>query len=158
VQRTLRRPQRDCIRNPTYNLMNIYKSTIEERELLDNKLVEFNREKVPFQQSADWIDLSHMLKVETEEAIAGINAMLYCWNILYIDILYVEEAHRGKSYGKILLAKAENEAKQLGGYMSHLDTFDWQAKEFYEHLGYEIFGILENCPRGHKRYYMKKIF
>jgi hypothetical protein len=42
--------------------------------------------------------------------------------------------------------------------MSHLDTFDWQAKEFYEHLGYEVFGILENCPRGHNRYYMKKVF
>jgi GNAT superfamily N-acetyltransferase len=139
-------------------MTNIYKSTSEERELLDNKLVEFNRKKVPFEQNEDWIVLSYALKDETGQVTAGINAMLYCWNILYVDILYVEDAHRGKGYGKLLLNQAESEARQLGGYMSHLDTFDWQAKEFYEHLGYEVFGILENCPRGHNRYYMKKVF
>jgi GNAT superfamily N-acetyltransferase len=139
-------------------MTNIYESTIEERQLLDNKLVEFNRQKVPFEQSEDWIVLSYALKDETGQVMAGINSMLYCWNILYIDILYVEDAHRGKGYGKLLIDRAESEARQLGGYISHLDTFDWQAKEFYEHLGYEVFGILENCPRGHNRYYMKKIF
>lgn len=42
--------------------------------------------------------------------------------------------------------------------LSHiiLDTFDFQAKNFYIKQGYEIFGILDNCPEGHKRYYMKK--
>ena len=139
-------------------MVNIYKSTTEERELLDNKLVEFNRKKVPFLQSEDWIVLSYALKDERGQLMAGINSMLYCWNILYIDILYVEDAHRGKGYGRLLLDRVESESKKLGGYMSHLDTFDWQAKEFYEHLGYEVFGILENCPRGHNRYYMKKVF
>jgi GNAT superfamily N-acetyltransferase len=138
--------------------VNIHESTIEERKLLDNKLVEFNREKVSFQQSEDWIVLSYALKDETGQVMAGINATLYCWNILYVDILYVEDSHRGKGYGKLLLDRAESESLKLGGYMSHLDTFDWQAKEFYEHLGYEVFGILENCPRGHNRYYMKKVF
>jgi GNAT superfamily N-acetyltransferase len=138
--------------------MNICESTTEECELFDSKLVDFNRKNVPFQQSADWLDLSYVLKDETGQAIAGINAMLYCWHILYIDILYVEDAHRRKGYGKLLLDQAESESKKIGGYMSHLDTFDWQAKEFYEHLGYEVFGLLENCPRGHNRYYMKKVF
>ena len=69
-------------------MANIYESTIEERELLDNKLVEFNRKKVPFLQSEDWSVLSYALKDETGQAIAGINSMLYCWNILYVDILY----------------------------------------------------------------------
>lgn len=137
--------------------MNIHESTIEERKLLDKKLVEFNRQRVPFQQSEDWIDLAYTLKDETGQTIAGINAVHYCWNILYVDILYVENAHRGKGYGKLLLNKAESESKKLGGYLSHLDTFDWQAKEFYEHLGYEVFGILENCPPSHDRYYMKKV-
>jgi GNAT superfamily N-acetyltransferase len=138
--------------------MNICESTRAERELLDSKLVDFNRKNVPFQQSEDWIDLSYVLKDEIGQVIAGINAILYCWNILYVDILYVEDSHRRKGYGKRLLDRVESESKKLGGYMSHLDTFDWQAKEFYEHLGYEVFGILENCPRGHNRYYMKKVF
>jgi GNAT superfamily N-acetyltransferase len=138
--------------------MNICESTIEERKLVDSRLVEFNRANVPFQQSEDSIDLSYVLQDNTGQVIAGINATLYCWKILSVDILHVEHSHRGKGYGKLLLDKAESKAKSLGGYMSHLDTFDWQAKEFYEHLGYVVFGILENCPPGHKRYYMKKEF
>jgi GNAT superfamily N-acetyltransferase len=138
--------------------MNICESTLVERELLDSKLVDFNRKNVPFQQIEDWISLSHILKDDTGQPVAGINATLYCWNIMYVDILYVDDSHRGKGYGKLLLEKAESKARSLGGYMSHLDTFDWQAKEFYEHLGYVVFGILENCPRGHKRHYMKKEF
>jgi GNAT superfamily N-acetyltransferase len=138
--------------------MNIYESTTEESELLDSKLVDFNRENVPFQQSEDWINVSYVLKDNTGQVMAGINATLYCWNIMYVDILYVDYSQRGKGYGRLLLDKAESKAKSLGGYMSHLDTFDWQAKEFYERLGYTVFGILENCPRGHNRYYMKKEF
>jgi hypothetical protein len=39
----------------------------------------------------------------------------------------------------------------------HLDTFDFQAKDFYVKHGYEVFGVLEDCPEGHVRYFMKKI-
>ena len=39
----------------------------------------------------------------------------------------------------------------------HLDTCDFQSKDFYLKQGYEIFGVLDNCPKGHKRYYLKKM-
>ena len=138
--------------------MNIYESTPKERALLDDRLVSFNNGAVPFQQSEPWVGLSHVLKDSTEQVIAGINATLYCWNIMYVDILFVDHIYRGKGYGRLLLERAEGKAKSLGGYMSHLDTFDWQAKEFYERCGYVVFGVLENCPRGHTRHYMKKTF
>ena len=47
-------------------------------------------------------------------------------------------------------------AKEGNCSLMHLDPFDFQAKEFYEKNGFEVFGILENCPPGHTRYYMKK--
>ena len=137
--------------------MNLHESNVEESQLIDKKIVEFNRANVPFQQVEDWINLSHVLKDSSGAVIAGINATLYCWNILYGDVLYVDDAHRGKGYGKQLLDAVEDKASRLGGYMAHLDTFDWQAKEFYEGLGYSVFGILGNCPRGHTRYYLKKL-
>jgi GNAT superfamily N-acetyltransferase len=115
-------------------------------------------EQVQFQQSKDWIDLSHVLKDDAGQIVAGINAILYCWNMMYVDNLFVESLDRGKGHGKLLPEKKEELAKNLDGYMSHLDTFDWQAKELYENLGYPIFGVLGNCPRGHKRYYMEKDF
>lgn len=138
--------------------MNIGKSTSEEREQVDSKLVAFNRAAVPFQQAEDWIDLSHVIKDDSGLVIAGINATLYCWNILYIDVLYVDDTHRDKGLGRLLLQTVEDAAKSLGGYMSHLDTFDWQAKDFYERHGYSVFGVLDNCPPGHTRHYMKKSF
>jgi hypothetical protein len=54
------------------------------------------------------------------------------------------------------LQKVENDAIKLGANIAHLDTFDFQAKDFYIKQGYEIFGILEGCPIGHKRYYLFK--
>jgi GNAT superfamily N-acetyltransferase len=136
--------------------MNLAESTSDERELIDSKLVEFNKANVPFQQKDAWIGLSFVLKDDAGNVFAGVNATLYCWKVMYVDILYVDDGHRGKGYGRLLMDKAETKAKSLGGYMSHLDTFDWQAKDFYEHQGYVVFGVLENCPPGHNRYYMKK--
>ncbi len=55
-----------------------------------------------------------------------------------------------------MLNKVEAEAKSIGAKLIHLDTFDFQAKDFYLKYGYKIFGVLNNCPPGHERYYMKK--
>ena len=38
----------------------------------------------------------------------------------------------------------------------HLDTFDFQARDFYEKNGFQIFGAIEDYPVGHKRYYLVK--
>lgn len=37
-----------------------------------------------------------------------------------------------------------------------LNTFSFQAPEFYKKFGYQIFGVLDNFFPGHKRYYLKK--
>jgi hypothetical protein len=55
-----------------------------------------------------------------------------------------------------LLQKVEDQAKSFGSKLLHLDTFDFQARDFYLKQGYEIFGTLENCPEGHNRYYFQK--
>src|SRR5205823_2780313 len=39
---------------------------------------------------------------------------------------------------------------------SDLDTFDFQARGFYERLGYETFAEVQDFPRGHSRFFMKK--
>ena len=41
-----------------------------------------------------------------------------------------------------MLAEVESAAKEKGCYLIHLDTFDFQAKEFYEKQGYAVFGVL----------------
>jgi hypothetical protein len=40
--------------------------------------------------------------------------------------------------------------------VAFLDTFSFQARPFYEKLGYHVFGMLENHPAGHQHYFMTK--
>lgn len=54
-----------------------------------------------------------------------------------------------------MLALAEEEALRRGAALAHLDTFDFQARGFYERAGYEVFGTLD-YPTGVRRFYMCK--
>nr|WP_182352897.1 MULTISPECIES: GNAT family N-acetyltransferase [unclassified Legionella] len=105
----------------------------------------------------DYIPLNYHIKDESGLIIAGINAFS-CWQMVYISEFYVAPEFRKQGIGSILLNKIEEEAKIKGATLSHTDTFDWQAKDFYLKHGYEIFGVIENCPPGHKRFFLKKAF
>lgn len=63
----------------------------------------------------------------------------------------------GLDFGSLLLARVEENAKECGAHLVHLDTFDVQAKDFHLKNGYEVFGVLDDCPKGHKSYYVKKV-
>lgn len=136
----------------------IEKSTAEEKELLLNKIVEFNNEQVPFLQTERFIDLSYTIRDEHNLLIGGIRAFLYCWKCLYIDVLWIDGKYRHSGYGSMLIKKVEEDAIEQGCHLAHVDTFDFQAKEFYLKQGYDVFGELENCPHGHKRFYLRKYF
>lgn len=88
--------------------------------------------------------------------IAGlIGGTFYNW--LYIDVLWVESAHRQSGIGSRILETAEREALLRGCNSALLDTFEFQAREFYERHGYAVFAELRDLPPGFSRYYMKKI-
>jgi len=136
-------------------IMNIEECTIEEQDYLIDRLVEYNLLQVKAEQTVNFIDLSKKI-VEEGKIIAGIIARMYCWNMVYVDTLWVDTSYRGKKIGEKLLKEVESEAKSKGAKLVHLDTFDFQAKRFYEKQGYTVFGKLDDCPENHCRYYMKK--
>lgn len=134
----------------------IEESTREEYDLVDNGIVDYNLSKVPFEKEKSFISINRVIKGLNGEVLGGINSILYCWNWLYVDVLWVKEEYRKEGYGSTLLNEVENIAKEKGCKLIHLDTFDFQAKDFYIKHGYEVFGVLDDCPMEHKRYYMKK--
>lgn len=127
-----------------------------DADYIIDKLVEYNLSQVPAEQEILFDTLDKKITDDKGKIIAGCVARIYCWNVAYIDTLWVNEKYRGTGLGTKLLAEVEKTAKDKGSYLIHIDTFDFQAKEFYEKQGYEVFGTLEDCPKGHCRYYLKK--
>ncbi|MGC2619782.1 MAG: GNAT family N-acetyltransferase, partial [Acidobacteriaceae bacterium] len=78
------------------------------------------------------------------------------YGYLHIDMLIVPESLRGTGLGSRMMQQAEDEALRRGCHGSYLETFDFQARGFYERLGYKVFGQLEDTPPGHTRYFLKK--
>jgi GNAT superfamily N-acetyltransferase len=134
----------------------IEKSTRDEAGFVDDGIVQYNLSKVPFTQDPPFIQINRVIKDPDGKILAGINSVLYCWKCLYIDILWVSEDFRKEGLGTALLEEVEKSAKEHGCYLIHLDTFDFQAKDFYIKNGFQVFAQLNNCPPGHIRYYMKK--
>ncbi len=134
----------------------IKKCTDDEKKIIIDALVQFNAAQVPFTHPSH-VDLSYSVKNQQGVVIGGILARIYCWGVVFVDILWINDHYRGQGLGTTLLNKVEEDAKAQQCHLIHLDTFDFQAKDFYEKNGFEIYGVLDNCPPNHKRYYMKKI-
>jgi GNAT superfamily N-acetyltransferase len=68
------------------------------------------------------------------------------WDWFYLDLLWVKDELRGRGYGHSLLTHAGGEARQRGAKNVYLDTFSFQAPNFYKQHGYQVFGELQNFP------------
>lgn len=120
------------------------------------RLLDFNAQVVPI-DGPNSQPLNIALRDSEGLLKGGIIASLHGWHILFVDLLWLDADYRHMGYGSQLLQEAERLAHQRGGRMVQLDTFDFQAPDFYQREGYDCFAILEDFPTGHKRYYFKKI-
>ena len=136
--------------------INILNCVDDDAEYICEKLVEYNLSKVPKTQREEFVSINKKIVDEQGSIIAGCIAKMYCWKVIYIDILWVEEKYRKCGLGTRLLNEIEAVAMEEKCSLIHLDTFDFQAKDFYIKNGYEIFGVLEDCPKEHCRFYLKK--
>ena len=96
-----------------------------------------------------------VLYAPDQEIVGGLIGETH-WNWFYINLLFVKEGLRGHGYGHRLLELAEGEARQRGAKHAYLDTFSFQAPDFYKQHGYRIFGELQDFPPGHQRFYLTK--
>jgi GNAT superfamily N-acetyltransferase len=75
---------------------------------------------------------------------------------VYISLLWVEKSLRNMGYGTKLMQLVESEGVLLGCTHAHVDTFSYEARPFYEKLGYTLFATLDDYPPGYKKYFLKK--
>jgi GNAT superfamily N-acetyltransferase len=93
---------------------------------------------------------------EDGKIVAGLDACITTFKILYVSTVFVDEAYRRHGLGKRLIEEMEKRAKSMGVNTIRLDTFSWQGKEFYEALGYQIVGSYENTLDGYAEYFFVK--
>lgn len=96
-----------------------------------------------------------ILAKEEEEIKAGLLGQVY-YRGMHVDLLWVDESLRKTGVGSSLLKKAEELAHESSCTLIYLDTFSFQAPKFYEKLGFEIFGKIENFPDTYTRYFLVK--
>jgi GNAT superfamily N-acetyltransferase len=128
--------------------------TPQMRKAIREPLVEFNHSRLgkPETYRSLVLLLSHPESDETVGGLYGTTAFSHLW----VDLLFIPQSMRRIGIGRKLMALAEAEAGQRGCHAALLDTFSFQARDFYERLGYSAFGILNDCPPGHRRFYLTK--
>jgi GNAT superfamily N-acetyltransferase len=116
-----------------------------------DSLIAFNDRKAG---ESGYRPLALAIEDERGQMIGGLSgATAYGW--LFVELLFVPESLRGRGVGTELIRRAEEEAVARGCHSVWLDTFEFQARGFYERLGYTCFGELKSYPAG-SRFFMRK--
>jgi len=134
------------------DIVNIIELNEQQVEQIEEKLTAFDDRFIPQK-------LEGSIQIGIEEngqIVAGLDACITTFKILYVSTMFVEEAYRRRGLGKRLMEEMEKRAMAMGVNTIRLDTFSWQGKEFYEALGYQVAGSYENTLDGYAEYFFVK--
>ncbi len=121
-------------------------------ECVEDKLNTFDENYITYK-----MDGSIQIGIEEDgKVVAGLDACVTAFKILYVSTVFVDDDYRRKGYGKCLIEEMEKRAREMGVNTIRLDTFRWQGKEFYEALDYEVVGSYENSIDGYAEYFFLK--
>ena len=106
----------------------------EDVQILDNGIMEQAIQKKGMKQPDCFAFFIHD---ENKKIIGGCSGNTN-FGALYIGQLWVAEILRGKRYGTRLMQEAEALAKKIKCNFITVNTFDWEALDFYKKLGFYV--------------------
>ena len=126
--------------------------TDEERQAILAPLRAYNTAKT----GGTTPELVAWLVRDEHDAIVGglYGRVFFRW--LYIELLVVPEQARGQGTGSTLMQMAETLAREKNCVGIWLDTFDFQAPEFYRKHGFTPIGQIDDYPPGHQHFFFQK--
>lgn len=128
----------------------------EDAAALSQGIIAFNKAHVPdLEEVAEEVRFFVLAKDDVGTLQGGIRAVCY-WNTLHIELVWLHETARGLGLGVQLMSKAEDYARQHNCEKALVETTSWQAKPFYEKLGYRLMATLPDRPKGHASHYLSK--
>ncbi|MBA3816069.1 MAG: GNAT family N-acetyltransferase [Parachlamydiaceae bacterium] len=138
-------------RGNVYRVVVDYSPSEADNSVVREGIVAFNENILGERDKA----FSIFLKNDLGKVFGGIQAFMGTESI-YIDVLWIEGSLQKQGYGTQLLDAAEREAIKNGCVFSAVDTFDFQAEQFYLKNGYKRVSELKNCWFGHSKFFLRK--
>ena len=135
--------------------INIIKSDNKDfQNIIFDRITEFNKDSRPnLKETNAWnfCGLFGFYAMRDNQIIGGIigNEKMQ-W--IDVDTLFVDEKYRKNKIGTELVNKLINYCKENNLIGIHLTTLDFQAKGFYEKLGFELIAEIKDWPKGVTRY------
>jgi ribosomal protein S18 acetylase RimI-like enzyme len=99
--------------------------------------------------------LACFARADSGEVIGGLRARQW-GNAVEVQQLWVDEAHRRRGIGARLMHLLEQSAVGRGAAVIYLDTFSFQAPEFYRRCGYRAAARIDGFPQGIGKFLMVK--
>lgn len=127
----------------------ILSSSEQVNDLIHQKLRRYNREFM-----RDFRDYNFHIERDGE-IIAGIVAAS-TMDTLEVEFLFVDERYRREGLGSRLLGHVETLARKNGLRRILLNTYSFQAPDFYLKHGYTIQTVIEPCFGEYNQYYFIK--
>jgi GNAT superfamily N-acetyltransferase len=129
-----------------------YDDSADTAKAIRDGLTEFNHKAVNFPEP---IPVNVAVR-DGDGALRGGIVARVALDTVYIDIVWIDDALRGGGHGRIMMERVEEKARALGAKLAWLYTLSWQARPFYEKLGYRVFGEMPFADGAHQRYFMRK--
>lgn len=98
----------------------------------------------------------HVWALDANGDLAG-GLVGHTWTAwLHVTYLWVDARHRGAGLGSRLLMESERVAAERGCTASRVETWDFQAPDFYRRQGYEVVCVIPDYPPGITEYTLTK--
>ena len=122
--------------------------------LLEEKLADAATEAVG---AGDEHEFAVLVRDDDGEIRAGVSGTMW-GGCCQIHVLWVDPALRARGLARSLMTRAEDEARRHGCTLVMGLTYDVLTADFYDRLGYDTVGAIEDCPAGTTtRWYRKDL-
>ena len=103
------------------------------------------------------IKIRLVLKNENNKVI-GVLLAFTILQAVNFECIWIDEYHRNKGYGKVLLETAEKIAVKNGCISVLVMVYSFQSVDFFQKQGYKVFGVSDGYPDSIKEFFLIKRF
>ncbi len=127
--------------------------TEQQRDAVKAGIRAYNVKHLP---EGDVIPVACIAKDETGEIVGGLTGEQFHQGV-FVEFLWVDDTQRHSGVGSALMSKLEQEGRERGVKDLFLDTYSFQALDFYLKLGFKRVGEYTDYPsKGIVKYFLQK--